>query len=148
MSVSGYTATAAMYAQQCKDSTWGASNDTCDLYGACVADGLQRNYANMPAGAIETSCYSQYVLHSVNPPPVETPPPDEGGGGHGGISLPPVQIPTRPPDLPPVNYNDRCFIAALRRHNQRNDCPERYFIGNGFQYRCRPENRSSFCQIQ
>ena len=145
MSDLGYTATAAYYAQQCNNSTWGASNSTCDLYGACVSDALQRNYANMPTEAIEGSCYSQYVLGNTTVPPPT--PPDEGGGGHG-ISLPPVQIPTRPPDLPPVDFNKPCLIGALRRHNQRQDCPERYFIGNGFQYRCRPENRSSYCEIQ
>lgn len=84
----GYTASASYFAQQCRDSDWNTSSDSaCALYGVCVEDMLNRNYAGLPQSAIEAQCYAQYI----NTVPVEDPP-----------------VVDEPSEDPPVQYYDPC----------------------------------------
>lgn len=131
------------YAAYCMSSNWGATSDSCSAYGSCMQQAEQHNYAHLPDEALSAQCYSQYVLPTLTPPTLPTPPEDDPPSG-GGFSLPPINIPQRPPDVPPVDYNNHCRIASLVERRRHQDCPERYFIGNQIKHLVRD---SSLCKL-
>lgn len=120
------------YYDQCVSYAWGTDSE-CMSYGRCVSDGMDSAVNVCTSGdygtfncnntlgvaMLETACRNSTIGTT---PPSDDPPGDDDGSG--GFSIPTRPV-LRPPDVPPVNYNNNCFIRDLIRRRRHDQCGRR-----------------------